>query len=178
MYFPGIIYLLHGYPPEVPNRYLRSISIIALVCASVGVASAAFGSTAIKKGTRVAAYMILAACSLVPLSQVWKERIHDPVFKLTVLRYGGCFLVALYGALLYAAGIPERFRPGRFDMFGASHQIFHVCVLLCFYMFHLSNFHLWVVLSSQGLLEGVLEGHLHMLDVQAPEIGVATALQQ
>ncbi|EMC92723.1 hypothetical protein BAUCODRAFT_37623 [Baudoinia panamericana UAMH 10762] len=34
------------------------------------------------------------------------------------------------GAVIYAARIPERFKPGAFDLFGHSHQIFHVLVLL------------------------------------------------
>jgi adiponectin receptor len=34
------------------------------------------------------------------------------------------------GALLYMARIPERLSPGTFDYFGASHQIFHVLILL------------------------------------------------
>ncbi|KAF9937582.1 hypothetical protein BGZ67_001093 [Mortierella alpina] len=34
------------------------------------------------------------------------------------------------GALLYAGRVPERFFPGKLDHFGASHQIFHVCVLI------------------------------------------------
>lgn len=39
---------------------------------------------------------------------------------------------ALYilGAGLYAARIPERFKPGAFDIWGSSHQIFHVLVLV------------------------------------------------
>lgn len=39
---------------------------------------------------------------------------------------------ALYiaGAVLYASRIPERFSPGTFDIWGSSHQIFHVLVLL------------------------------------------------
>ncbi|KAF9582785.1 hypothetical protein BGW38_010765, partial [Lunasporangiospora selenospora] len=51
--------------------------------------------------------------------------------KAISLRYmicmGGCYV---FGALLYASRIPERFFPGKLDHFGASHQIFHVCVLL------------------------------------------------
>lgn len=39
----------------------------------------------------------------------------------------GCFY--LCGALIYAAKIPERFVPGRFDIVGSSHQAFHVLVL-------------------------------------------------
>jgi adiponectin receptor len=39
---------------------------------------------------------------------------------------------ALYilGAAIYAARIPERVWPGRFDIFFASHQIFHVLVIV------------------------------------------------
>ncbi|KAK9235515.1 hemolysin-III related-domain-containing protein [Lipomyces kononenkoae] len=33
------------------------------------------------------------------------------------------------GAAIYALRIPERWIPGRFDIFGSSHQIFHFCVL-------------------------------------------------
>lgn len=39
----------------------------------------------------------------------------------------GVFYIA--GVLLYAAKVPERFWPGKFDIVGASHQIFHVLVL-------------------------------------------------
>ena len=34
------------------------------------------------------------------------------------------------GAGLYAARVPEKWAPGRFDIWGSSHQIFHVLVLL------------------------------------------------
>lgn len=33
------------------------------------------------------------------------------------------------GVVFYAAKVPERIWPGRFDIVGASHQIFHVMVL-------------------------------------------------
>ncbi|KAI1757954.1 putative hemolysin-III channel protein Izh2 [Xylaria castorea] len=36
----------------------------------------------------------------------------------------------LVGAGIYAARIPERWAPYRFDIYGASHQIFHVAVLI------------------------------------------------
>ncbi|KAJ6256708.1 hypothetical protein Dda_8574 [Drechslerella dactyloides] len=35
----------------------------------------------------------------------------------------------IIGAAMYAARVPERWRPGTFDIVGASHQIFHVLVL-------------------------------------------------
>lgn len=35
----------------------------------------------------------------------------------------------IFGTLLYVAHVPERLAPGRFDYIGASHQLFHACVL-------------------------------------------------
>lgn len=35
-----------------------------------------------------------------------------------------------FGAFLYAVRIPERFSPGKFDLIGHSHQIFHVLVVV------------------------------------------------
>jgi adiponectin receptor len=43
-----------------------------------------------------------------------------------VVRQGALYII---GAGLYASRTPERKWPGRFDVFGASHQIFHLLVL-------------------------------------------------
>lgn len=50
----------------------------------------------------------------------------------TVGQMGWFFLMAVMyitGAGLYAARIPERFFPGKFDIWFQSHQIFHVLVV-------------------------------------------------
>ncbi|ORY73413.1 hemolysin-III related-domain-containing protein [Leucosporidium creatinivorum] len=47
------------------------------------------------------------------------------------LALGGLLYIA--GAVLYAERCPERFAPGRFDLFGTSHQIFHVMILFAAY---------------------------------------------
>lgn len=36
----------------------------------------------------------------------------------------------ILGAAIYAARFPERMKPGHFDIWGSSHQIFHVLVVL------------------------------------------------
>ena len=36
----------------------------------------------------------------------------------------------IVGAGLYAARVPEKWSPGSFDIWGSSHQIFHVLVVL------------------------------------------------
>lgn len=39
-------------------------------------------------------------------------------------------LLYLVGALLYATRTPERFFPGKFDIWFQSHQLFHMCVVI------------------------------------------------
>ena len=44
----------------------------------------------------------------------------------------------ILGAGIYAARVPERLRPGHFDILGSSHQIFHILVV-CAAVAHLTG---------------------------------------
>jgi adiponectin receptor len=61
----------------------------------------------------------------------------------------GLFYIS--GAALYAARIPERFRPGTFDIWGHSHQIFHILVV-CGAASH-----------GMGLLQAYHHAHRHVI---------------
>ncbi|KAF9198578.1 hypothetical protein BGZ49_000574 [Haplosporangium sp. Z 27] len=51
--------------------------------------------------------------------------------KAAALNYMFCMGAAyVFGVLIYGSRTPECFFPGKFDNFGASHQIFHICVLI------------------------------------------------
>ena len=43
--------------------------------------------------------------------------------------YLGEGLLLILGALFYATRIPESVKPGKFDIWGCSHQIFHILVV-------------------------------------------------
>jgi adiponectin receptor len=128
MYIPGVKYLFHEYPPIVAERYLSGMSFVGIVCAALGVASAAI--PAVKKPLRVALYTIMALCSLMPLSQIWTQQVEEPAYRATVLHYGASVGAAAFGALLYSTSMPERLSPGTFDLFGSSHQLFHIAIVL------------------------------------------------
>ena len=42
------------------------------------------------------------------------------------LLMGACYLL---GAVIYSNAVPEKWRPGMFDVWGHSHNIFHVLVV-------------------------------------------------
>jgi len=83
------------------------------------------------RGARTKVFAALGLCAIFPVGhgfvthgfwKLWSE------MGFGWLIASGFFY--LFGASLYANRIPERFSPGTFDHFFASHQIFHVCVLL------------------------------------------------
>lgn len=36
----------------------------------------------------------------------------------------------ILGCIIFASRVPERWYPGKFDLIGASHQLFHFCALV------------------------------------------------
>ena len=77
-------------------------------------------------------------------------------FEASVHRCGFWYVVGegvgyITGAVLYALRIPERFRPGKFDIWGHSHQIFHVFVVLSAF----SHF--------RGLVESYITAHTTLM---------------
>lgn len=78
---------------------------------------------------RSMAFFLTGASGLVPLTLL---ATHQPdsevIFYDPKYIFIGCFF-NLLGALAYTFFFLECFKPGKFDIVGASHQIFHVCVL-------------------------------------------------
>lgn len=44
-----------------------------------------------------------------------------------VVSQGALYII---GAVIYAARVPEKWSPGKYDIWGSSHQIFHVLVVM------------------------------------------------
>ena len=76
-------------------------------------------------------FISLGFMGLVPLFHVISER----GIKEATDRYAFHWLLLMaffyiFGAFIYAMRIPERFFPGKFDIFAHSHQIFHMFVIM------------------------------------------------
>jgi adiponectin receptor len=77
---------------------------------------------------RVCFYVTLAATCFFPFGQL----VATHGMEYTAAFYGPpmkSMMVYLLGAIIYAARVPERWLPGRFDYLGASHNIWHCAVL-------------------------------------------------
>jgi len=80
---------------------------------------------------RAGTFIVLGLSAVVPVGHIILTEGLD--FAINVCAIGPLFLMAaLYigGAIIYAARVPEKLWPGKFDICFQSHQIFHVCVVV------------------------------------------------
>ncbi|KAJ7634751.1 hemolysin-III related-domain-containing protein [Roridomyces roridus] len=137
--YAGIVILTVGsfYPslyfgffcqPQLQIFYIAFLSLIG-----VGAAYTVLHPEYAKpthRGARTAVFIGLGLSGVGPITHCiliegYRKVIFDLGFGWVV--FSGALYI--FGALLYANRIPERFAPGKFDYFFASHQIFHCCVV-------------------------------------------------
>ena len=77
---------------------------------------------------RMTLFIVSGAVGVLPFSHILATPdARQPTAEACVLLMGALYIG---GALLYGFRVPERFAPGRFDLFMASHTIFHIAVFL------------------------------------------------
>lgn len=126
-FFPPIYYtfLCHPYSRLF---YLSTISLVGLL--SIGaLVSPAFSAPHLRK-LRACLFLAMGFSGLVPAGHAialhWEHRACHVAVALELA------MAASYaaGAWVYVSRVPERWRPGAFDLAGHSHQIFHVFVVV------------------------------------------------
>jgi len=127
-FFPCVYYEFYC-DTRLQAAYLSTIVLVGLGAAYIVLDPEYSKPT--HRGARTKVFIALGLSAVFPVAHGFF--VHGLQKLWTEMGFG--WLVAsgaLYisGALLYANRIPERFSPGTFDYFFASHQIFHVCVVL------------------------------------------------
>ncbi|KAH0871473.1 hypothetical protein HID58_078495 [Brassica napus] len=108
--------------------YLSSISILGLL-AIFTLLSPALSAPRFRP-FRAAVFLTMGFSGIVPVSHlVYLHKDHPNVLIALVYELAMAVLYAT-GAGFYVSRIPERWKPGAFDVAGHSHQIFHVFVVL------------------------------------------------
>lgn len=76
-----------------------------------------------------ASMFILAGLSIIVTFIAIRCWPNEDKVETTVWGYAVGGAIYILGACIYTARVPERCKPGTFDLCGASHQIFHLAVL-------------------------------------------------
>jgi len=75
-------------------------------------------------------YIILGLAGGIPMAYleiINKKKYILPGFSVVPWAIGGAIYIG--GAINYALRFPERLFPGKFDLVGSSHNIFHCCIV-------------------------------------------------
>lgn len=152
--YGGISILIFGSAvPPIIYGFACDGSFVArytLLGCQLALCAACFIVTLIKKFDSpkyrpVRGFMFIGA-GLATIAIFITNNVGDMDFKVKVpsLWYGVGGAVYIAGASTYVARVPERCKPGAFDLCGASHQIFHVAVLIgCGMHFYINHQLYW-----------------------------------
>jgi len=121
--FPTFFYAFHCMP-FYQVLYPAISAVACTACLALGL-SPRF-QTSEWRLFRVAAFVVTALTGVAPMTHMWLASNTQHAEGM----YGIAAMGAIYlsGALMYGFRVPERWFPGQFDLFFASHQIFHWCV--------------------------------------------------
>ncbi|TYZ69019.1 hypothetical protein PybrP1_006503 [[Pythium] brassicae (nom. inval.)] len=126
--FYPLIYYAFYCQPWARRIYLTAITAMAALTFAVTLVPAF--ATPKYLVFRTGIFLSLGFFGFVPVSHlVWRFGLFDP--HVTVM-IGPLLLMGLLytlGAVIYATRFPERFYPGRFDVWFSSHQLWHICVV-------------------------------------------------
>ncbi|KAL8716315.1 MAG: hypothetical protein Q9220_000220 [cf. Caloplaca sp. 1 TL-2023] len=137
--YVGIVVLIWGsFVPSIwygffcdrglRRAYWGMISIIGIGCTIVSITPRF--RTPKWRPFRASMFVAMGLSAIIPVLHGLKvyglQQMNDRI-GLAWLVLQGCLYVL--GAGIYAARFPERLQPGKFDVWGSSHQIFHILIL-------------------------------------------------
>ncbi len=125
-FFPPIYYVFLCQPGW-RHFYLTSISVIGI--ATVIISLIPVFQTAKYRAVRGLAFAGMGLSGIIPGAHALMNFYQEPYCLQTLVYELGMAFFYLVGAAIYVTRIPERWRPGLFDIAGQSHQIFHVLVV-------------------------------------------------
>ncbi|GLI73289.1 hypothetical protein PoHVEF18_001504 [Penicillium ochrochloron] len=135
-FVPSVFYGFYCVP-TLQHRYWTMICTIGLGCVCVSVVPQF--RTPRWRPFRASMFVGMGLSAVFPVlhgvALFGVERMRQQIGLGWLLLQGFLYIL---GASIYAARVPERLRPGQFDLFGHSHQIFHVLVV-CAAVAHLTG---------------------------------------
>ncbi|CAN6163321.1 unnamed protein product [Urochloa humidicola] len=125
-FFPPIYYIFQC-EPHWQAAYLSAITAAGV--ATVYALMSPRLSAARYRAHRALLFVGMGLSGLVPAVHAAAVNWHEPARNVTLAYEGAMAVSYLVGTAFYLARVPERWRPGAFDLAGHSHQIFHALVI-------------------------------------------------
>lgn len=127
------VYYAFYHDSTIRSIYLSIVTIVGFSVAVVSLLKK-FGSSEFRS-IRTTIYIIYGVSAALPVIHYFFSDNYVDVPFFPLFTFGALYIL---GGVLYANRIPEKFSPGKFDIYCHSHQIFHILVVLAAWL-HLLN---------------------------------------
>ncbi|KAH0463958.1 hypothetical protein IEQ34_006744 [Dendrobium chrysotoxum] len=135
--FYPLVYYTFTCNPFFRDLYLASITFFGLATVIVSL-TPVFDSPQFRP-VRAVLFACMAASGVVPIAHKMMAFGHRPEAVLTTGYEAVMGMFYVVGVVVYVARVPERWLPGKFDLAGHSHQLFHVLVVAGAYTQYLGS---------------------------------------
>ncbi|KAF1920771.1 hemolysin-III related-domain-containing protein [Ampelomyces quisqualis] len=127
--FVPVLYYAFQSEPRLTSVYWTMITTLA-ACTAVVSMHGKFRTPALRP-FRALMFVLMGLSAVVPMFHGVKvydlAHMRQAASLDWVVAQGALYIV---GAAIYAARVPEKWSPGKYDIWGSSHQIFHVLVVM------------------------------------------------
>lgn len=150
-YYPLVLYGFHC-DTKIQLLYLVPVTFLSILSLCLTLSS--YGLSVAGDILRTITYAVIGVIAFVPITHLLINYGFDSEnFQFVAIKtlLGG--FAFLMGALAYVFHFPERFSPGTFDYFGASHQILHILDVVGILIFYNNSVNMYNWLSN---VEGVM----------------------
>lgn len=159
VYVVAISYICHTCSAASRSRCAAQAAVALAVSGSVVIAIALIPSEGVRIGVQAVVNSLAIACVMFgPCRLMWSQNRLKPIYKRTVRYYAAAAGVVMVGAVFLGTSMPEVVIEGKFDLLGASHQLYHVSVVAASITFHFANMNLWHSLIRQAGEDGRAAG--------------------
>ncbi|XP_062499247.1 progestin and adipoQ receptor family member 3-like [Corticium candelabrum] len=141
-YIPGVYYAFHCHE-HIQMSYIGTVCLLVLLCSTAQLHPLFLSHRWHWK--RLVLYSAVSLFGIIPFIH-WITTVS---FAVSILQLFYPKVLILYllgsiGALFYATRFPEKFFPGHVDLFGASHQWWHILTALALVWWHLAAVELFL----------------------------------
>ena len=125
-FFPPIYYVFQC-TPIWQWVYLGTISTMATITVAVLFAPACQRGE--YRAFRASIFLTMGVSGLIPAVHAVATNWDEPLCATTVAHEAVMAAFYAVGAMIYVVRVPERWKPGLFDLGGHSHNLFHILVI-------------------------------------------------
>jgi adiponectin receptor len=160
----------YGFDGKIFAQVFYMTLTAVLGCIGIVIPWFEWFDTVENRGWRITFFLGIAVSGIIPMLHLsYITSLKQALFFLAPISKSLFSYIA--GVVIYGSQIPERWMPGKFNHFGASHQLWHICILMGIYYHYEYIMQMclskgtWPFIEISDWRDISWHGYLHLLEI-------------